>query len=227
MGKTNSRCHSSCPEESYTKVINQHIPPGFCLYSKFAYGKVENPLKLYRWKDCVKFLITLKTKPENFITCFKPMKPLTRKERRKYIRATKCHMCFKGFKKNGIKVRDHCPTQDLSMEAVIAWQGTKQCKLRIKLDGIYVRMAGWLCLKVLWDANEAEISLSPVHLLPERSWFQAPMKMHNNLAPMPNPNMADYVRDCALPVLHQCKKTAKWTFSSDRKKENGAWSARF
>ena len=33
------------PEESYNKEINQHIPSGFCVYSKSAYGKVENPLK--------------------------------------------------------------------------------------------------------------------------------------------------------------------------------------
>ena len=42
------------PEESYTKEINQHIPSGFRVYSKFAYGEVENPLKLYRGEDCVK-----------------------------------------------------------------------------------------------------------------------------------------------------------------------------
>ena len=30
------------PEESYTKEINQHIPSGFCVYSKFTYEKVEN-----------------------------------------------------------------------------------------------------------------------------------------------------------------------------------------
>ena len=40
------------PEESYTKVINQHIAFDCCVYSKFAYGKVENPLKLYRGEDC-------------------------------------------------------------------------------------------------------------------------------------------------------------------------------
>ena len=33
------------PESSYTKVINQHIPSGFCVNSKFAYDKVENLLK--------------------------------------------------------------------------------------------------------------------------------------------------------------------------------------
>ena len=50
------------PEESYakdvgkayTKVINQHFPFGFCVNSKFAYGKVEDPLKLYRGGDCIK-----------------------------------------------------------------------------------------------------------------------------------------------------------------------------
>ena len=35
------------PKESYTKVINQHIPSGFCVNSMFAYGEVENLLKLY------------------------------------------------------------------------------------------------------------------------------------------------------------------------------------
>ena len=42
------------PESSHTKVINQHIPSRFCVSSKFAYGKVENPLKLYGVEDCVK-----------------------------------------------------------------------------------------------------------------------------------------------------------------------------
>ena len=41
------------PEVSYTKEINQHIPSGFCVNSTFSYGKVENPLKLYRGEDCV------------------------------------------------------------------------------------------------------------------------------------------------------------------------------
>ena len=36
------------PDKPYTKEINQHIPSGFCVNSTFAYGKVENPLKLYR-----------------------------------------------------------------------------------------------------------------------------------------------------------------------------------
>ena len=42
------------PESPYIKVISQHIPSGFCVNSKFAYGKVETALKLYRAKDCVK-----------------------------------------------------------------------------------------------------------------------------------------------------------------------------
>ena len=39
------------PDTPYTKEINQHIPSGFCVYSKFAYGDVKNPLKLYRGEE--------------------------------------------------------------------------------------------------------------------------------------------------------------------------------
>ena len=57
----------SDPDKSYTKEINQHIPSGFCVYGKFAYGDVKNPLKLYRGENCVKcFGITLKTKSRDF-----------------------------------------------------------------------------------------------------------------------------------------------------------------
>ena len=42
------------PEESYSKEINQHIPSGVCLNCTFAYGNVENPLKLYKGENCVK-----------------------------------------------------------------------------------------------------------------------------------------------------------------------------
>ena len=38
----------------------------------------------------------------------KPMKPLTDEDWRKFNRAIKCHICFKGFKKDDVKVRDHC-----------------------------------------------------------------------------------------------------------------------
>ena len=44
------------PNEPYTKKVNQHIPSGFCVYSKFAYGEVKDPLKLYRGKDCIQVL---------------------------------------------------------------------------------------------------------------------------------------------------------------------------
>ena len=40
-------------EEPYTKEINQHIPSGFSVYSKFAHGEVKDPMKLYGYEDCV------------------------------------------------------------------------------------------------------------------------------------------------------------------------------
>ena len=42
---------SQDPEESYTKKINQHIPSEYCIYSKFVYGEVKDPLTIYRGKD--------------------------------------------------------------------------------------------------------------------------------------------------------------------------------
>ena len=103
------------PEKPYTKEINQHIPSGFCVYSKFAYGKVENPLKLYRGEDCVEvFCNYIKNEAKRLYHMFpkKPMKRLTKEEWRKFNRATKCHICFKGFQVDDIKVRDHCHYTD-------------------------------------------------------------------------------------------------------------------
>ena len=69
----------SDPEKSYTKEINQHIPSGFCVYSKFAYGYVKNPLKLYRGENCVEvFWNYVENEVKRLYHMFpeKPMKPL-------------------------------------------------------------------------------------------------------------------------------------------------------
>ena len=41
------------PEAPYVREINCHVLSGFCTYTTFAYGKVDNPLRLYQAKDCV------------------------------------------------------------------------------------------------------------------------------------------------------------------------------
>ena len=41
------------PTISSVRGVNIHTPSGWCFYSKFAYGKVTNPLQEYRGKDCV------------------------------------------------------------------------------------------------------------------------------------------------------------------------------
>ena len=38
---------------SSTRGVNVHTPSEWCILSKFAYGEVKDPLKLYRGKDCV------------------------------------------------------------------------------------------------------------------------------------------------------------------------------
>ena len=100
-----------CPSGPYTSEVNQHIPSGWCVYSKFAYGDVDDPLKLYRGKDCVeKFCDYIKQEVHRLYHMFpeKPMDPLTNKQWKQYERASRCHICFKAFNSKDPKVRDHC-----------------------------------------------------------------------------------------------------------------------
>ena len=69
------------PEASYTKELNQRICSGFCVSSVFAYGEVENPLKLYRGEDCVEvFCDYVENEVKRLYDMFpeKPMNRLTR-----------------------------------------------------------------------------------------------------------------------------------------------------
>ena len=94
-----------------TRGINNHVPSGWCVRSEFAYGKVENPLKLYHREDCVKkFCDHVIGEARRLYQSFpeKPMKPLTPKEMDRYKRSERCHICFKLFKEDKPKVRDHC-----------------------------------------------------------------------------------------------------------------------
>ena len=59
------------PSQLYTNEVNQHMSSGWCVYSKFAYGDVDNPLRTYRAKIALKpFVITSKEKLVDCITCF-------------------------------------------------------------------------------------------------------------------------------------------------------------
>ena len=98
------------PRISSARGINNHVPSGWCVHSEFAYGKVENPLKLYCGEDCVKkFCNHVIGEAHCLYQSFpeKPMKPLTPKEMDRYKRSERCHICFKLFKEDKPKVRDH------------------------------------------------------------------------------------------------------------------------
>ena len=99
------------PAQPYTMNSNKHIPSGWCVYSKLAYGDINNPLKLYRDEDCIeKFCKHLKLEVYGLYHMFpeKPMTPLTNKQWKEYKRMSKCHICYKPFSQEDIKVRDHC-----------------------------------------------------------------------------------------------------------------------
>ena len=99
------------PNKPYTKKVNRHEPSGFCIYNKFTYGEVSNPLKLYRGDDCVRvFCDYIQKEARRLYHMFpeKPMEPLTSQEWKVYNRATQCHICFKPFEELNPNVRDHC-----------------------------------------------------------------------------------------------------------------------
>ena len=41
------------PTGPYTSKVNKHSRSGWCVYNKFTYREVKNPLRLYRGKDCL------------------------------------------------------------------------------------------------------------------------------------------------------------------------------
>ena len=102
---------SSDLTKPYTNEVNQHTPSGWCVYSKFAYGDIDNLLRLYRGKDCIEtFCNHIKEEAHRLYHMFPklPMDPLTKKQWKKYKQLTKCHICYKPLTFRDPKVRDHC-----------------------------------------------------------------------------------------------------------------------
>ena len=98
-------------EEKKRGIVNTHIPLGWCIKSEFVYGEVDNPIKMYRGKDCVeKFCKHVISEAKRLYRSFPelPMEPLTKKQVKEHSKAKICHICLSPFKLNERKVRDHC-----------------------------------------------------------------------------------------------------------------------
>ena len=119
------------PNQRYTNEVNQHTPFGWCVYSKFANGDVNNLPRLYRGKDCIEtFCSYIKGEAHRLYHIFPelPMDLLTKKQWKKYKKATKCHICYKPFTLRDPKVRDHCHYTGLCRGPAHSL-----CKLRYKI----------------------------------------------------------------------------------------------
>ena len=98
-------------QNPYTRKINHHIPSGFCTYSTFAYGEVNDPLFQYRGEDCVEvFCNHIEKEAKRLYHMFpeKAMDSLTPEQKRDFRIAKRCHICMYPFKPGELKVRDHC-----------------------------------------------------------------------------------------------------------------------
>ena len=107
------------------------MPSGFCVYSKFAYGEIENPLKLYRGENCVEvFCKYIAEEAERIYKMHpqKPMEKLSKDQWRSFNAAKKCHICFKDFSEKDFKVRDHCHYTRLYRGAA-----HRSCNLRYRI----------------------------------------------------------------------------------------------
>ena len=132
------------PSISSTRGVNLHKPSGWCLHSKFAYGKVKKPTSQYRGPDCVdKFCEKIISEAKRLYRSYPevPMLPLTKSQLKKHKKATKCHICFKEFGEKG-NVRDHCHYTGLYRGA--AHFG---CNLRYKIPNyipiVFHNLAGY------------------------------------------------------------------------------------
>ena len=99
------------PTGPYTLKVTKHSPSGWCIYSKFMYGEVKDPLKLYRGKDCPeKFCDYIRQEANRLYHMFpeKPMDPLSPKQWKKCNKASRCHICFIQFGDSKKGPKDHC-----------------------------------------------------------------------------------------------------------------------
>ena len=102
---------NSDSQNPYMRKINHHIPSGFCTYSTFAYGEVNDPLFQYRGEDCVEvFCNHIEKEAKRLYHMFpeKAMDSLTQEQKRDFRIARRCHICMYKFKPGELKVRDHC-----------------------------------------------------------------------------------------------------------------------
>ena len=99
------------PLSSYTRDINHHVPSGFCTYNTFAYREVDDPLRLYRGKDCVDVFfnhIEEEAKRLHHIFPEKLMELLMPEHCREFSRVRGCHICLEYFEPWDETVRNHC-----------------------------------------------------------------------------------------------------------------------
>ena len=73
----------------YTSKVTKHSSSGWCVYSKFMYREVKDPLRLYRGKDCLKKFCDYIRQEANrlyHMSPEKPMDPLTPKQWKNAVR---------------------------------------------------------------------------------------------------------------------------------------------
>ena len=129
--------------EACTERLNNHVPSWFCVYSKFTYAGVPDPLKVHRGKDCIEVFvdhISVEVKRFHSLYPAQPMVTLTDILQREHDKATECYICKKSFDnpERNWNVRDHCHYTGLYKGAA-----HNNCNLKYKILKIPVEYEGW------------------------------------------------------------------------------------
>lgn len=114
-----------------TRVVNEHIPSGFCAFTYSQYSKHQTPPTLYSGPDCMEVFFDHLMREQRRIAFILgedfEMLPLTREEQARFEASTHCNCCGKEYSDDNRKVRHHDHRTGLFVEALC-----NSCNLQIK-----------------------------------------------------------------------------------------------
>lgn len=150
-------------------LADKHIPMSVAYYLHCTFDNSKSKFNLYRGEDCVQWLINqlyeIVTEIEPFFTTVVPMRELTAEQKRNFYSTTTCHICEKNFKRDDIRVHDHC-----HLTGNYRGAAHKSCNLNYQLihtiPVVFHNLSGYdahLFIKELATQIEGEIKLLPIN----------------------------------------------------------------
>ena len=114
-----------------SRVIDEHIPSGFCAYTVSQSPHIPNRLVTYSRPDCMPVFFDHLMKEQTRLASIEgkniEMLPITKNQQEKYDETTHCKNCDKPFSAKNRKVRHHCHATGNFISALC-----NSCNLQVK-----------------------------------------------------------------------------------------------